>query len=226
MNKNAYFFTKQSNMDDVHSPSTRFARDLHLSPTNTLFCLASPGEASAAALFWPKGWRLKPVLAGKCCASSVMIRLRLVWLLLLIPSLYLSACHSPSYPSLKGDDVSIPNNEGWVLINYWAEWCHPCLQEIPEINQLAINLPKPLVAVYGIYFDKVTNEALLDKVKRFHVNYPMLSTEINKYPVPVPNVLPSNYLMDSEGKIYGPLIGPQTQESVMQAIKKYSFSAK
>ena len=24
----------------------------------------------------------------------------------------------------------------WVLVNYWAQWCKPCIEEIPELNQL------------------------------------------------------------------------------------------
>ncbi|PIP81274.1 MAG: hypothetical protein COW84_00755 [Gammaproteobacteria bacterium CG22_combo_CG10-13_8_21_14_all_40_8] len=65
-----------SNNNDVHSHSTRFGGDLHLSQTNVPSCLASPashGEAWAAALFRSKGRDLKPILAGKCCEASVVV---------------------------------------------------------------------------------------------------------------------------------------------------------
>ncbi len=38
----------------------------------------------------------------------------------------------------------------WVVINYWAIWCKPCIQEIPELNALA---ELPGVAVLGVNYD-------------------------------------------------------------------------
>ncbi|PIP81244.1 MAG: hypothetical protein COW84_00930 [Gammaproteobacteria bacterium CG22_combo_CG10-13_8_21_14_all_40_8] len=61
----------------MHSHATGCGRGLHQAQTNAPSCLASPashGEASAAALFRPKGRGVKPVLAGRCCASSIVIK--------------------------------------------------------------------------------------------------------------------------------------------------------
>jgi thiol-disulfide isomerase/thioredoxin len=45
----------------------------------------------------------------------------------------------------------------WVVINYWAIWCKPCIQEIPELNALN-ELPE--VTVLGVNYDGAAAEEL------------------------------------------------------------------
>ena len=45
----------------------------------------------------------------------------------------------------------------WVVINYWAIWCKPCIQEIPELNKLA---ELPQVTVLGVNYDGISGEEL------------------------------------------------------------------
>ena len=46
----------------------------------------------------------------------------------------------------------------WLVINYWAEWCTPCIKEIPELNQLAQQYPE--LAVVGVNFDGTEGDEL------------------------------------------------------------------
>ena len=41
----------------------------------------------------------------------------------------------------------------WIVINYWAEWCSPCRQEIPELNRLSVLLNETNVRVVGVNYD-------------------------------------------------------------------------
>jgi len=53
----------------------------------------------------------------------------------------------------------------WVLINYWAEWCKPCLEEIPELNTFA-EAHSEQVSVLGVNYDGVEGEALAQVIVR------------------------------------------------------------
>ena len=50
----------------------------------------------------------------------------------------------------------IPNQ--WNVVNYWAIWCKPCREEIPELNQLN---QIDNVVVLGVNFDRKVGEALV-----------------------------------------------------------------
>ena len=52
--------------------------------------------------------------------------------------------------TLDGESVSLSDYRGqWVLLNFWATWCSPCVEEMPYLNQLAIERN---LAVLGVNF--------------------------------------------------------------------------
>lgn len=42
----------------------------------------------------------------------------------------------PALPA-NAPDPLVQGQDEWLFINYWAEWCKPCLEEIPELNAFA-----------------------------------------------------------------------------------------
>ncbi len=132
-----------------------------------------------------------------------------------------SDSNSNQYGLLDGGFIQIPPVKGWVLVNFWAPWCEPCLKEIPELNALSKQLPSPLVAMVGIYFDPVEQKTLRKAQQKYRISFPLLSPSVKSLPVPLPQSLPANYLINSQGDIFGPLLGPQTQQSIRLAIKKF-----
>ena len=59
----------------------------------------------------------------------------------------------------------------WVLVNYWAEWCKPCLEEIPELNELD---KAPDIAVLGVNFDGVTGVPLVELGERMGIELSLI----------------------------------------------------
>ena len=61
---------------------------------------------------------------------------RLIWLLPVLGCLYGCEVEQPAELA-GGGSIRFSDLTGqWVIINYWAEWCAPCRDEIPELNEL------------------------------------------------------------------------------------------
>ena len=61
-------------------------------------------------------------------------------------------------------------DDRWLVINYWAEWCKPCIKEVPELN--ALDAKYPQVAVLGVNFDGVTGAELQGQVEKLGIAFP------------------------------------------------------
>ena len=50
----------------------------------------------------------------------------------------LISCQKNDIDVFDGPNTNIGKlNGNWVVINYWADWCAPCIKEIPELNEFA-----------------------------------------------------------------------------------------
>jgi thiol-disulfide isomerase/thioredoxin len=104
----------------------------------------------------------------------------------------------------------------WVLVNYWAQWCTPCIEEIPELNKL--NRIYDNVTVLGVNYDGVTGEELASQTQRLGLEFTSLEQDpAAELGVPRPVVLPSTLVLNPEGRLVTTLVGPQTLESLEQA---------
>ena len=63
----------------------------------------------------------------------------------------------------------------WVLINYWARWCKPCIEEIPELNEL--DHKHEDITVLGVNYDGATGEALAEQVEHLGVEFTTLERD-------------------------------------------------
>ena len=115
--------------------------------------------------------------------------------------------------------VAIDNYRGqWVVVNYWAEWCKPCIKEIPELNDL--NSQNAEVTVLGVNFDGAVGDELARQLDELKVAFETLpydpSAELG---IERPRALPTTVIISPEGDLKEVLIGPQTQESLLAYIR-------
>ena len=134
----------------------------------------------------------------------------------------LAACSKPgTFTDINGDSVSLASDRGqWLVLNVWAEWCDPCREEIPELNDLASD---GQVRVLGIDFDSSQGDSLISKAKTLDIRFPVLQasplTALNE---PPPQVLPATYIISPKGKVATKLFGPQTRKSIEEQINQLS----
>jgi thiol-disulfide isomerase/thioredoxin len=117
--------------------------------------------------------------------------------------------------NLDGKPVSLSDFRGkWVIVNYWATWCPPCLEEIPDLVQLHEDNRDTLV-VLGVDFEEVNTEYLREFAETHFMTYPVVRSE----PEPVTPLgpvlgLPTTYIISPEGEPVARQEGPVTREAI------------
>ncbi len=108
----------------------------------------------------------------------------------------------------------------WVIINYWATWCPPCLEEIPEFVALYDERKNKDVMVIGVVFDYSSIKTVSDYVDDMLISYSIVlgNDNIVKQIGPA-DVLPTTYLFNPKGvlvKVKRGLVSRQYLETVMR----------
>ncbi len=109
----------------------------------------------------------------------------------------------------------------WLVINYWAEWCKPCLTEIPELNEYAAEHPEDSL-VLGVNYDGVTGAELERLIEQFDIRFQVIEDPADRFGYPRPNVLPTTVIIDPQGQVHDTLLGPQTLSSLRAAVPNRS----
>ncbi len=142
--------------------------------------------------------------------------------LIITATLLLLACSKDQPPAalqtVEGNVLQSSDWHGkWVYINYWAEWCKPCAEEIPELNKFAAE--RPNVLVVGVNFDNPDTVAALQQMSRMRIEFAVVTNDsVQKvFPHSVPTGLPGTIVINPEGKVLRTLQGPQTESSLLQA---------
>lgn len=101
----------------------------------------------------------------------------------------------------------------WVVVNYWATWCVPCIQEIPEIADF--RRAHPQVVVLGIAMDVAEKDKVLAFAKKVGHDYPLViaTPAVEKQLAPVRG-LPTTRIFDPAGKLVYDRLGRVTRKSL------------
>ena len=88
-----------------------------------------------------------------------------------------SVIYSTSLPDLNGQPQAIGQWSNKLLVlNFWASWCAPCIEEIPILIRLQSKYGPKGLQIVGIAADSASNSA--NFAKKLDINYPILADEI------------------------------------------------
>jgi thiol-disulfide isomerase/thioredoxin len=143
--------------------------------------------------------------------------------LLLLPALLiaLSACGTkPDFETLDGDSGRFSDYRGrWVLVNYWAEWCKPCIAEMPELKKFS-DAHAAQAVVLTVNFDGAAGDVLREQVRKLNIEVPVLVNDpAALLGIERPQGLPTTFVFDPQGKLAATLAGEQTAASLAAAIQ-------
>ena len=100
-----------------------------------------------------------------------MLKLKKYFLILFLVAIFPS-CSEPDYELFNGSSGHLEDLKGkWLVVNYWADWCPPCIKEMPELEEF-LNENEESVNVLAYNFDDLEGEDLQEKIIRFKVNVP------------------------------------------------------
>jgi thiol-disulfide isomerase/thioredoxin len=127
-------------------------------------------------------------------------------------------------PDLDGQAHSLSDYRGkWVLVNYWATWCPPCLEELPEL-EVFYNGAEGKAVVLGVNMEAIDQPQLRAFVEQQFLSYPILvaSERPSRDQLIGPvDGLPTSYLVAPSGDIVARQVGPITAEAISAFIERY-----
>ena len=129
----------------------------------------------------------------------------------------------------EGEELSLKSvienkNNKYVLIDFWASWCGPCMREVPYLVETYKNYHKKGFEIFGVSFDR-TKEAWVKAIEDKQLTWPHVSSvkywdnqARHDYAV---NSIPANFLVDcSTGEIIATALrGEELQAKIAELLK-------
>ena len=126
----------------------------------------------------------------------------------------------------KGDVFTEKNTRGkYLVVNFWATWCAPCLKEIPAFVKF-YNKNSDYVEILGLDYEPVNLAVINEFIERFNINYPLVlynnnnDSEYSKFGEIFG--MPTTLIYSPEGELLQTFMGEITIEDLDKYISPIS----
>ena len=122
--------------------------------------------------------------------------------------------------TLDGKKFDLASQSGkWVIVNYWATWCSPCLKELPDISAF-VAAHQENVSAIGLDFEDAEKDEIEQFLKKHPLSYPVAQVDIDNPPkdFDAPKGLPNTYVIAPDGHVAKSFMGPITTKDLENAI--------
>jgi thiol-disulfide isomerase/thioredoxin len=145
-----------------------------------------------------------------------------VLLLLLAMPLAVLAVDMP-LTDINGNKMNLNSYRGkWVVVNYWATWCPPCIVEMPELQSFHDDHAGKDALVIGINTELIGKQQLKDFLEDYFITYPVvISGPTQKSELGLIPGLPTTFMVTPEGEVVARQVGPVTRDMIEQFIQNW-----
>ena len=147
----------------------------------------------------------------------------IVWLVLALLPVVILADDSVDYElrDLDGKSYRVSDYRGkWLIINFWATWCPPCIQEMPELERFyQQNISS--AQVWGVTFEDTDKAKIRQFIEQLGITYPVLG--YGQDPLTgfgTVTVLPTTFVIDKKGLFFHRFEGPITAQDIAEIIDR------
>ena len=160
-----------------------------------------------------------------------MKRLIIVWLLFVAPVMVAMAEAKLvfSLPDTRGNVHTLSQYAGkWVVVNYWATSCPPCIKEIPQLEAFHQRHKNHDAVVLGVDFENISPAWLKDFMDSMSMSYPVLRSDPSQQVTPfgVILMLPTTFIITPAGELVAHQAGAVTAADLEAFIKRQNEAGK
>ena len=90
----------------------------------------------------------------------------------------------------------------WLVVNYWATWCPPCLEEIPDLVHLYDDHKDKDIMILGVAMEYQQSKEIIDFANDMLISYPIVLGNLpQNIKVGKVNALPTTFIFNPQGEL-------------------------